>query len=98
MTALKKFLERIDIKEVQEVERRLEDGSLQELLKKRLSELEMQQKTCPVCNKPITARNAFILEFGPSDFRQRATFDALDCLEYFITHMKKMKQKEDDYY
>jgi hypothetical protein len=36
------------------------------------------------------------LIFGPKDFRKKASFCALDCLEYFIEKIKKEKKAKED--
>ena len=97
MSRIPKIVESADLRELQEIERELKEGTIHTLLEKRLSRAQLD-KTCPVCNLPVSREKAFILEFGPYDFRQRAAFDGIDCLEYFITHMKKMKQQDDEYY
>ena len=97
MSRVTKIVESADLRELQEIERELKEGTITALLEKRLSQAQLD-KTCPVCNRPVAREKALVLEFGPVDFRQRAIFDGIDCLEYFITHMKKMKQNEDEYF
>jgi len=96
MSQLPKLLKTVNLKELKEIEIELAEGKIQDILKERLASVERAQKTCPVCNRLINSQESFSLEFGPPDLRQRATFDGMDCLEYFIHHVKE--QKEDEYY
>jgi len=95
MSKLQRLLNNVDLKELREIEQELSEGTIQAVLRDRLSNLERQTKTCPVCNRLIPQEEAFTLEFGPKDLRQKASFDAKDCLEYFIKHLNK---QEDEYY
>jgi hypothetical protein len=49
-----------------------------------------------VCNSKIEPHtNSFILVFGSDDCRKKAHFCAVDCMEYFIAHLKFMKKQEE---
>ena len=71
--------------------------SLEEKIKKRLKEHE---KVCAVCSNQLDfyKTNNYTLIFGPDDFKKKASFCGLDCLEYFIIKLKDMKAnaKEDN--
>ena len=70
---------------------------LEEKIKKRLREHE---KTCATCSNDLDfyKTNNYTLVFGPDDFKKKASFCGLDCLEYFIIKLKnmRMKPKEDN--
>ncbi len=51
---------------------------------------------CTTCMSPIDLddTNTFTLVFGPEDFRKKATFCAIDCLEYFLAGLKESRKGE----
>ena len=65
---------------------------LEEKIKKNLKEHE---KICATCsnNLDFYKTNNYTLVFGPDDFKKKASFCGLDCLEYFIIKLKDMKTK-----
>ena len=65
---------------------------LEERIKKKLKEHE---KICATCSNTLNfyKTNNYTLIFGPDDFKKKASFCGLDCLEYFINKMKDMKSK-----
>lgn len=70
---------------------------LEEKIKMRMKEHE---KVCVTCSNNLNfyRSNNYTLVFGPDDFKRKASFCGLDCLEYFILKMKEMKSrpKEDN--
>ena len=77
---------------------------LEERIKKKLKEHE---KVCATCSSQMNfyKTNNYTLIFGPDDFKKKASFCGLDCLEYFIIKLKDMKSKpkednvsEDNYF
>ena len=65
---------------------------LEERIKKKLKEHE---KVCATCSNQLNfyKTNNYTLIFGPDDFKKKASFCGLDCLEYFVIKMKDMKTK-----
>jgi|TARA_Y100000310_G_scaffold124950_2_gene123794 hypothetical protein len=65
---------------------------LEEKIKKKLREHE---KICTICSNDLNfyKSNNYTLVFGPDDFKKKASFCGLDCLEYFITKLKEVKSK-----
>lgn len=60
------------------------------LVSKRMAELESDAKVCVVCGKPIIyGDDSFTLIFGKDDFKKKASFCAIDCMNYFMTKIKK---------
>ena len=50
-----------------------------------------RERYCAVCDKKMDAYSAnYTLLFGPDDFKKRASFCALDCLEYFTNYLKDL--------
>ncbi len=70
---------------------------LEESIKKKLKEHE---KTCATCSSNLNfyKPSNYTLVFGPDDFKKKASFCGLDCLEYFINKLKTMREskKEDN--
>lgn len=70
---------------------------LEEKIKAKLKEHE---KVCATCSNNLNfyKANNYTLVFGPDDFKKKASFCGLDCLEYFILKLKNMKTrpKEDN--
>ncbi len=49
---------------------------------------------CTTCSnklKPTDANN-FTLVFGPADFKKKASFCGIDCMEYFLSELKQVKK------
>jgi hypothetical protein len=69
--------------------------ALEEKIKKKLKEHE---KICSTCSNTLNfyKTNNYTLIFGPDDFKKKASFCGLDCLEYFINKLKNMKEKKED--
>ena len=92
---IKEIIERMGYEELLELQKKLNSGEFEYEVKdlvERKKHLE-QSKVCPVCNSKIT-EGSLTLFFGPPDFRKRASFCALDCLEYFINQIKTSRREE----
>ena len=65
---------------------------LEEKIKRKLKEHE---KVCATCSNNLNfyKTSNYTLVFGPDDFKKKASFCGLDCLEYFIIKMKEMRSK-----
>ena len=70
---------------------------LEEKIKRKLKEHE---KICAICSSDINFYKSsnYTLVFGPDDFKKKASFCGIDCLEYFIAKLKDLKSnsKEDN--
>ena len=68
---------------------------IEEKIRKKLKEHE---KTCATCSGELKFYNSsnYTIVFGPDDFKKKASFCGLDCLEYFIIKLKDMKMKKED--
>lgn len=87
----------VDYEDLLKIKNDIDNGGLH--LKKLVDEKikEQQRKhneLCSVCSNEIdpSSTNSYTLVFGPDDFRKKATFCAVDCLEYFINNLKKIKE------
>lgn len=75
------------------IQKDLVAGTIDRLVQQRLHELQ-PTKTCPTCGNELSiTQQKFSLEFGPQGLRQRATFDELDCLTYFIEKLKPSTER-----
>ncbi len=63
---------------------------VEEKLKKKMREFE---KTCSVCQNDLRfySTSNYTLIFGPDDLQKKASFCGIDCLEYFIGHLRQIK-------
>lgn len=69
---------------------------LKKLVDGKVKELESKKTGyCVICGKDLTENSsAFSLVFGSEGMRKKAGFCELDCLEYFISELKKMREKK----
>ncbi|MFW5991537.1 MAG: hypothetical protein ACOCQX_04885 [Candidatus Nanoarchaeia archaeon] len=69
---------------------------LKKLVDSKIKELETKKSGyCVTCGKELNEKNSsFSLVFGSNSMRKKAAFCELDCLEYFIAELKKMREKK----
>jgi hypothetical protein len=97
MNKLARLINELDEEDLDLIRKDLEAGNLDRLIRQKLREKQDhdQNKVCPVCQSPIDDESLTLI-FGPKDFRKKASFCALDCLEYFIEKIKKEKKAKED--
>lgn len=68
---------------------------LEEKIKRKLKEHE---KICATCSNNLNfyRTSNYTLVFGPDDFKKKASFCGLDCLEYFMIKLKDLKRPKED--
>jgi len=100
----------LDYNELMRFKSDLDSGAItvKKLLEERIkNKLKEHEKVCATCSNQLNfyKTNNYTLIFGPDDFKKKASFCGLDCLEYFITKLKNMKTKpkednisEDNYF
>ena len=56
---------------------------------------ESQTRVCATCGGTVnlSVNHEYTLIFGPKDFKKRASFCAVDCLEYFFIQLKQLSEK-----
>jgi hypothetical protein len=93
MNKLAKLIENLDEADLHLVKKDLEIGNIEKLINKKLQEKKEEDfnKVCPVCQAPIGEENLTLI-FGPNDLRKKASFCAMDCLEYFLNRIKREKK------
>lgn len=85
--------------ELKELQKEFKNGSqaLSKIVSKKIKEYESETgNICPVCNSIInnTKPESFTLIFGPDNLKKKASFCALDCLQYFISRLKEFSKKK----
>ena len=105
----RKFEEVFEVLDYNELMRFKDDfdhGSIaiKKLLEVKVKErLKEHERICATCSNNLNfyKSNNYTLIFGPDDFKKKASFCGLDCLEYFISKMKnsaKRNEKVDNQY
>lgn len=90
MNKLVKIIKELSHEDLLLIKMDLEKGNIEKLINKQLEELSRNKITrCPVCGSPVKEGEGFHLQFGPPGLRKKATFDGVDCLEYFSAKLKK---------
>lgn len=96
-------MEILDYNELMRLKNDLDSGAitLKKLLEEKIKrKLKEHEKVCATCSNTLNfyKTNNYTLVFGPDDFKKKASFCGLDCLEYFTIKLKdiKVKQKEDN--
>lgn len=92
-TMFEDFINNLGEQELSQLESQLSSGRAHELIHQRKRALNNPMLVCPVCEAKVCERENLVLEFGPNDFRQKARFCGLDCLEFFLEQQKSLKQK-----
>ena len=88
----------LDYNELMRLKNDLDSGAItvKKLLQDKIKAmLKEHEKVCAICsnNLDFYKTNNYTLVFGPDDFKKKASFCGLDCLEYFVLKLKDMKAK-----
>ncbi|MBI2580227.1 hypothetical protein HYV85_00265 [Candidatus Woesearchaeota archaeon] len=88
----------LDYEELVDLQRDLFGGgaAIKQLVMNKIKELnESQARTCATCGGIVnlSVNHEYTLIFGPKDLKKRATFCAVDCLEYFFVQLKSLSEK-----
>ena len=93
----------LDYNELMRFKSDLDSGaiSIKKLIEDRIKKkLKEHEKICATCSNTLNFYKSsnYTLIFGPDDFKKKASFCGLDCLEYFIIKLKELKEntKEDN--
>ena len=89
----------LDYEELLKLRRDIESGGfhLLKLVNSKVKELELMHKQfCSYCGTEVDHNkvNNYTLVFGPYDFRKKATFCGIDCMESFVAKLKDMKKPQ----
>ncbi len=93
---IKDAINGMDYNELMGIKIDLEGGGMQlrKLVTQKIKEKEkLHEKRCAVCSSEIDCYGTgnYTLLFGPEDFKKKASFCAIDCLEYFLSRMKETR-------
>ncbi len=93
MNRLARLIESLDEQDLKLIKKDLEAGNIDRLISKKLQEKKETDfnKVCPVCQSQIGEENLTLI-FGPEELRKKASFCAIDCLEYFLNKIKEEKK------
>ncbi|MAG38804.1 hypothetical protein CMO90_01840 [Candidatus Woesearchaeota archaeon] len=83
-----KLIENLSIEELEILMTNLKDGTIKTTIENKLERFKNKKRVCPVCNTLIGDEGLELI-FGSSNFRKKAVFDGTDCLEYFISKIRK---------
>lgn len=91
-------IDSLDYDELVKMQKDLDSGAMHitKFVNDKILERQKEHdKVCTSCFSPISATNTntFTLIFGPDDFRKKATFCAIDCLEEFLGKLRARKIK-----
>jgi hypothetical protein len=94
---LREIIDSIEFDELVKMKNDLDAGGfhLKSFVEHKIKEEEKKHDLyCATCSNKIdpSSVNNFTLIFGPDDFRKKATFCGIDCLEYFLKEIKQMKR------
>ena len=95
---LKDMIDSLEYSELIKIKRDIDSGGihLKNSLKDKIKEHQkLHQTICSTCSAEINPENTqnFTLIFGPDTFKKKASFCAIDCLEYFINKLKNIKNE-----
>ncbi len=99
MYRFSRFLDSLEHYELVRLKQEMEKGTLDitKSIQKKIKEHEkMHASYCTTCSNTLDSYNInnYTIIFGPEDFRKKASFCGLDCLEYFLTKLKQMQKTE----
>ena len=88
MNKLAKMIESMSHDDLLRLQKDFEKGTLHNLLHKQIRSHQSNRLVlCPVCSTPVKEGEGYHLQFG-SGIRKKATFDGVDCLQYFLNKLK----------
>jgi len=94
-----RFLSSLEHYELVRLKQEIDKGNLDmenEILENIKERERKHSKFCTTCSNNLDLYNAnnYTIVFGPDDFKKKASFCGLDCLEYFLIKLKQMKKSE----
>jgi hypothetical protein len=96
---IKEEIEDWEYHELKELQKELVSGShnLVKMVGRKIKDYEQDTGCiCPVCSSVIDSSKpaTFTLIFGPKNLKKKASFCAVDCLQYFILRLKELNKTE----
>lgn len=97
MNKLSKLITEMEYEDLKLIKKDYDTGNIGKIIEQKIHEYETKKETiCPVCHNVLEdpENETFTLMFGEKGFRKKATFCATDCLEYFLSHINKLKEQK----
>ncbi|MBN2454717.1 hypothetical protein JXB11_04185 [Candidatus Woesearchaeota archaeon] len=99
MKKVRQAIESLGYEDLINIQKDILTGStkLRGIISSKLKDIEEAEcRICATCGSTIKIKESdnFTIIFGPPDFKKRASFCALDCMEYFITSLKRLSEKK----
>lgn len=99
---IRDIIDFIDYDELIKLRKDLQNGGLHllKLVNNKIKEIELSHdKYCSSCGTKIdrNASNNYTLVFGSYDFRKKASFCGVDCMEQFIQKLKDIRSYSDKF-
>ena len=87
----------LEYNELIKIKQEINKGNLdiKKEVQEKIEELEKKHaKICTTCSNTLDPYNSnnYTIIFGPDDFRKKASFCGLDCVEYFLIKLKQLKR------
>ncbi|MFW6378448.1 MAG: hypothetical protein ACOCZV_00330 [Nanoarchaeota archaeon] len=96
MNKLARLIEEMPLEDLKKLKKDVDEGNMKRLIEKRLREEKRKQRlSCPVCSTQVKEGEGVTLYFGSKGLRKKATFDGIDCLEYFLDRLKRSNDKSE---
>ena len=97
MYRFRQFLGSLEHYELNALKQQVEKGKLDIVkeINEKIKEHEKQHaKDCATCSNSLDPYNTnnYTIMFGQEDFKKKASFCGIDCLEYFLSNLKKIKK------
>jgi hypothetical protein len=91
--SLKEAFDAMEYDELMKIKIDLENGgtNIRKLVVQKAKQKEMKHDPrCASCSNEINAYSTsnYTLLFGPEDFKKKASFCGIDCMQYFIERMR----------
>jgi len=94
---IKEILESIDEDDLYKMQSDLSNGGifLKKLVDLKLKQLEATKKGfCTTCGEQLVSKyTTYTVIWGPEDFKKKASFCEMDCLEYFLAGLRKINNR-----
>jgi len=97
MYRFRQFLDNLEHYELLSLKQKIEKGKLDVIkeIQQKIREHERKHaKDCVTCSNSLDPYNVnnYTILFGTEDFKKKASFCGLDCLEYFLINIKQIKE------
>ncbi|MGB9748945.1 MAG: hypothetical protein ACP5OZ_03565 [Candidatus Woesearchaeota archaeon] len=97
--SMREIVNELSYEDLLKFKKDLEENSFQikKLVEQRIrQEIEKNSHVCANCGRKMNPYedDELCLIFGPPDFKRRAYFCGIDCLEYFLAELKKIEVKK----